>query len=80
MFVRGGNVGPGDYLVSAGYAGYYWSSVSYGSHSAYRLSFTLGYVAPSNYGYQHFGFSLRCVALGGRTHYKISTKRIVLVF
>ena len=65
MFVRGGNVIPGDYLNYAGRSGFYWSSVSFSSDFAYYLSFNPYGVTPSNYGYQHFGFSLRCVALGG---------------
>ena len=66
MFVRGGYVYPGDYLNSAGYLGYYWSSVGFLSSSAYALRFDPGGVSPSyNYNLQYTGFSVRCVALGG---------------
>ena len=65
MFVRGGEVIPGDYLRRAGYASYYWSSIGYDSYSAYDLYFYSGGVTPSNYGIRYNGFSVRCVALGG---------------
>ena len=65
MFVRGGFVRPGGYLGSAGYYGYYWSSVGRSSSYAYYLYFYSGGVNPS-YGYTRYvGLSLRCVALGG---------------
>ena len=65
MFVRGGFVNPGDYLFSAGYCGYYWSSVSSNSDYAYRLYFYSGSVYPSYGNYRYYGQSVRCVALGG---------------
>ena len=64
MFVRGGNVGPGDALYGAGNDGDYWSSVSYNSSLAYSLLFDPNAVSPSNRRLRHIGFSLRCVALG----------------
>ena len=65
MFVRGGLVGPGYYLLGAGVDGHYWSSVSYYSSYAYRLGFYSGGISPSSADYRYFGFSIRCVALGG---------------
>ena len=65
MFVRGGNVNPGNYLYYAGYNGYYWSSVGRSSSYAYCLDFYSGYVYPSGYTNRYLGFSVRCVALGG---------------
>ena len=66
MFVRGGAVNPGHYLDGAGGDGLYWSSVGRSSSIAYSLSFYSGRVYPSSdYGTRYFGFSLRCVALGG---------------
>ena len=65
MFVRGGNVGPGDTLYGAGYDGDYWSSVGYNSSNAYSLLFDPNTVSPSNRRLRHIGFSVRCVALGG---------------
>ena len=65
MFVRGGRVWPGGYLDGAGYYGYYWSSVGHNSFYAYYLSFDSGSVDPSLYDRRYFGFSIRCVALGG---------------
>ena len=65
MFVRGGYVYPGDSLGSAGYIGYYWSSVGRSSSYAYGLSFYSGGVYPSSYVYRYYGFSVRCVTLGG---------------
>ena len=65
MFVRGGNVGPGDALYAAGSGGYYWSSVDYSSLYAYYLYFDPYGVYPSYGNYRYFGYSLRCVALGG---------------
>ena len=65
MFVRGGYVYPGDSLYSAGYLGYYWSSVGRNSSGAYDLYFNSDVVYPSDYDYRHYGFSVRCVALGG---------------
>ena len=65
MFVRGGSVVPGDYLDLAGYEGYYWSSVGSGSYAAHSLFFLSGYVFRSDDAYRYFGFSVRCVALGG---------------
>ena len=65
MFVRGGFVNPGIGLRYAGYGGYYWSSVGRSSSGAYFLRFDSGGVYPSNYDYRYYGFSVRCVALGG---------------
>ena len=65
MFVRGGYVSPGDDLNPAGYEGDYWSSVGRNSSSAYRLGFTSGGVSPSLNYIRYFGYSVRCVALGG---------------
>ena len=65
MFVRGGYVYPGNYLSRAGSNGYDWSSVGRNNSSAYSLGFNSGNVNPSSSGSQFFGFSLRCVALGG---------------
>ena len=65
MFVRGGYVGPGDYLDYAGYGGYYWSSVGRSSSYAYDLGFVSGGVYPSRYNVRYVGLSVRCVALGG---------------
>ena len=65
MFVRGGNVNPGRGLYNAGFGGDYWSSVGYGSNGAYYLFFNPGGVYPSYYSSRYFGFSVRCVALGG---------------
>ena len=65
MFVRGGDVNPGDILYTAGYDGYYWSSVSDSSNYAYVLGFYPVGVYPSGYGYRYYGLSVRCVALGG---------------
>ena len=64
MFVRGGYVDPGNILYDAGY-GYYWSSVGYYSSGAYYLYFYPDGVGPSNFSGRHFGYSIRCVALGG---------------
>ena len=65
MFVRGGLVYPGNDLGYAGGYGYYWSSVGSNSRNAYLLYFSSGYVGPSNDLARYYGFSLRCVALGG---------------
>ena len=65
MFVRGGLVSPGSDLRFAGLEGYYWSSVSYGRYSAYYLRFYPSGVNPSDDYTRHYGFSVRCVALGG---------------
>ena len=65
MFVRGGDVNPGDYLYDAGYYGYYWSSVGRNSTLAHYLGFYSGSVYPSNYSVRYYGQSVRCVALGG---------------
>ena len=65
MFVRGGLVSPGSDLRFAGLEGYYWSSVSYGRYSAYYLRFHPSGVNPSGDYTRHYGFSVRCVALGG---------------
>ena len=65
MFVRGGSVNPGNSLTNAGLGGDYWSSVGRTSSGAYYLFFNSGYVYPSNIGSRYFGFSVRCVALGG---------------
>ena len=65
MFVRGGYVNPGNSLNYAGYNGYYWSSVGRSSSVAYFLSFNSGGLGPSDSDFRYYGFSLRCVALGG---------------
>ena len=65
MFVRGGIVGPGYFLNFAGYGGRYWSGVGNDSSSAYDLGFDSGRVSPSDDLDRYFGFSVRCVALGG---------------
>ena len=65
MFVRGGYVYPGDTLDFAGYTGNYWSSVVRSSSGAYDLYFGSGGVNPSFGSRRYFGFSVRCVALGG---------------
>ena len=65
MFVRGGNVNPGNNLNNAGNNGNYWSSVGRSSSNAYNLNFNSGNVNPSNNNNRYNGFSVRCVALGG---------------
>ena len=65
MFVRGGAVNPGRYLRVAGYGGYYWSSVGYGSNNAYYLTFYSYGVYPAADDDRYSGLSVRCVALGG---------------
>ena len=65
MFVRGGSVYPSNNLGVAGNGGYYWSSVGRSSSYAYGLLFGSGDVYPSGSYYRYFGFSVRCVALGG---------------
>ena len=65
MFVRSGNITPGDYLYGAGISGYDWSSVGRNSSYAYDLYFGSSYVNPSGYTDRYYGFSVRCVALGG---------------
>ena len=65
MFVRGGEVEPGDYLYGTGSVGLYWSSVGYYSSGAYNLNFNPRGVFPSNNFSRYFGYSVRCVALGG---------------
>ena len=65
MFVRGGYINPGNNLIYAGYYGYYWSSVGDGSYVAYYLGFNPYGVFPSDYYGRYYGFSVRCVALGG---------------
>ena len=66
MFVRGGIVLPGYALDYAGDYGGYWSSIGSRSSSyAYDLSFVSGLVYPSSSNYRYYGFSVRCVALGG---------------
>ena len=65
MFVRGGYVGPGDYLDGAGTEGRYWSSVGSNSGDAYGLTFAPYGAIPSYSDGRYFGFPLRCVALGG---------------
>ena len=67
MFVRSGDVGPGDFLYYAGYYGRYWSSVGRSSSGAYDLYFYSGNVNPSVSNYRYNGFSVRCVALGSWT-------------
>ena len=65
MFVRGGYVNPGRYLNYAGNYGHYWSSVGLNRYDAYNLNFASGSVSPSNFNYRYFGYSVRCVVLGG---------------
>ena len=65
MFVRGGSVFPGGYLDYAGNLGYYWSSVGGNRNFAYYLYFSPSGVYPSLDDYRYYGFSIRCVALGG---------------
>ena len=65
MFVRGGAVNPGGDLNNAGSYGNYWSSVRYSSYNAYGLDFGLRGVYPSYANSRYFGYSVRCVALGG---------------
>ena len=67
MFVRGALVNSGRDMGNAGYAGFYWSSVSLYNYSAYILNFNPDYVSPSKSQFvnQDDGYSLRCVALGG---------------
>ena len=65
MFVRGGNVNPGNNLDNAGNDGNYWSSVGAGNYAAYSQLFLPGYVFPLSDDYRYFGFPVRCVALGG---------------
>ena len=65
MFVRGGYVDPGHALYYAGGYGYYWSSVGRSSSNANNLYFGSGFVYPSGYYGRYYGFSIRCVALGG---------------
>ena len=65
MFVRGGIVFSGDDLGYAGDDGYYWSSVGSNSDDADNLYFDSGHVNPLGGNYRYFGFSVRCVALGG---------------
>ena len=63
MFVRGGNVDPGDSLDYAGLRGYSRSSVSGGSNYAYSLFFYSGRVYPSDNDARYYGQSVRCVAV-----------------
>ena len=65
LFVRGGVVYPGGTLNDAGIYGFYWSSVGRTSSRAYGLYFYSGHVYPSYDAYRYYGFSVRCVALGG---------------
>ena len=65
MFVRGSYVDPGYYLYDAGYGGRYWSSIGGNSDYAYGLYFGPSGVGPSRSYYRYYGFSVRCVALGG---------------
>ena len=65
MFVRGGYVNLGYSLKNAGYQGTYWPSVSYFDYGAYDLYFDPYGVNLLGNGYRYFGFSVRCVALGG---------------
>ena len=65
MFVRGGYASPGGSLGGAGVEGYYWSSVGGDSYSAYGLVFHPYGVYPSGNDLRYYGFSVRCVALGG---------------
>ena len=65
MFVRGGYVYSGNYLSGAGNDGDYWSSVGRSSSRAYYLLFYSGSVTPSANDTRYYGFSVRCVALGG---------------
>ena len=70
MFVRGGKVYPGNNLNSAGYEGRYWSSVGHNSSYADYLYFNSSGVSPSNSTYWDSGYSVRCVALGGKAIYR----------
>ena len=65
MFVRGGNVYPGNRLGGAGDYGIYWSPIGSNSDRAYILYFSLDGVGPSDNRPRYNGFSVRCVALGG---------------
>ena len=66
MFVRGGYVYSGRRLNNTGYEGNYRSSVShYGGSTAYSLYLDAGVVDPTFYPLRYYGFSVRCVALGG---------------
>ena len=63
MFVRGGQVNPGDGLGPAGGYGNYWSSVGDYSFSAYSLNFSPNRVYPSELDDRYYGQSVRCVAV-----------------
>ena len=65
MFVRGGIVTPRYYLNGAGGRGNYRSSIGANSSNAYNLNFNPSGVNPSYSLYRYYGFSVRCVALGG---------------
>ena len=65
MFVRGGDVNPGDSLNHAGDIGGYWSSVGGSSNYAYGLGFAPIGVYPLYYNTRYVGQSVRCVALDG---------------
>ena len=65
MFVRGGLTYPDDSLGYAARLGNYWTSIGYDSEAAYSLSFDPSKTDHSDYVYRHYGYSLRCVALGG---------------
>ena len=65
MFVRGGYVRSGNYLSYAGDTGSYRSSVGNYSDYAYYLDFDSGGANPSVLSTRFYGYSIRCVALGG---------------
>ena len=63
FFVRSGYVSPySHFLGSAGYRGYYWSSVADSSSRAYYLYFYSSNVNPSSSTNRHNGQPVRCVA------------------
>ena len=66
MFVRGGGVKPGSNLNYAGNYGSYWSSLGRDSNNAFYLYFDLDGANATNSNFRrYFGYSVRCVALGG---------------
>ncbi len=52
-------------LGNVGSWGYYWSRTAGSTNAAYGLYFNSTNVDPANYANLYFGFSVRCVALGG---------------
>ena len=54
----------GSLLYDEGLYGYYWTSTPSGSGYAYSLGFYSGGITVNNYGYRHYGRSVRCVAAG----------------